>query len=143
MRYPAFIPNPTLMTDQGRIFRPGGTVETIRTPLPIGEAGRTFGLPGPVPADVWSVLDRAIQIVHRITPWAAVYAVPNLVFEFIPDGYPCREVIRHKESGKDYARAGGISFNDEDIVALSLHSYGINLIATAYHEAWHQIEKIL
>lgn len=138
-----FIPNSALMTDELRIFRPDNTVETARAPLAIGRAESTFGLPGPVPVEAWVVLDHVVQIIHRITPWAVVYAVPTLVFEHCPDGYPCREVIRRKDYDKDYARAGGLSFNDEGIIALSLYNYGTNLISTAYHEAWHQLEKFL
>lgn len=131
------------MSDEARIFRPGDPVETTRAPLQIGQTGDVFGLPGPVPADAWGMLEYAVAIVQRITPWTTVYAAPIVVISAPPDDYPCREIILRKDSNKDYVKAGGLSFDMEGIVALSLASSGVYLIETAYHESWHQLEKIL
>lgn len=143
MRYPNFIPNPALLTDETRIFRPGEDVEITQSPLPIGQNGDVFGLPGPVPADALMALTYAVEIVHRIAPWAVVYAVPTLVIAAPPNDYPCREVVMRKDCGRNYVKAGGLSFDKEGFVALSLASSAVYLIETAYHEAWHQIERIL
>lgn len=132
-----------MLTDEARIFRPGESVQITRAPLRIGQNGDVFGLPGPVPADAWAVLDYVVAIVHRIVPWAVVHAAPIVVIEFPPDGYPCREVIKRKDCGKDYVKVGGLSFDTEGLIALSLSSSAAFLISTAYHEGWHQIEKIL
>ncbi|MHA6730264.1 hypothetical protein [Devosia sp. A369] len=131
------------MTDECHVFRPGEPVQVASAPFQIGEGGDVFGLPGPVPADAWAVLDYVVGIVHRIVPWAVVHAAPIVVIEFPPDDYPCREIIKRKDNGKDYVKIGGISFEKEGLVALSLASSAVFLIETAYHESWHQLEKII
>lgn len=143
LRYPRFTPNPALMSDEARIFRPGEPVEATRVPLQIGQGGDVFGLAGPVPYDVWVVLDHAVEIIHRIMPWTNVYAVPVVVFEAPPEEYPRREIIRRRGSGKYYVKVGGLSFDKEGLIALSLSSSSVFLVSTAYHEAWHQVEAIL
>lgn len=143
MRYPNFLPNPALMSDEARIFHPGAAVQVTCAPCRIGQGGDVFALPGPVPSDAWAVLDYAVTIVHRIVPWAVVYAAPIVVIESPPDGYPCREILKRKNSSKDYVKVGVLSFDAEDLIALSLSSSAAFLISSAYHEAWHQIEKIL
>ena len=130
------------MTDECRIFRPGAPIQVVRAPMSIG-AG-TYGLPGPVPTDAWHVLDHAVRVIHRITPWCTVIAAPTLVAEATDDdGYPCREFLRRKDSEKNYVKLGGRSFGNEGLIALSMYSWSGYLISTAYHEAWHQIEKII
>lgn len=141
MRYPNFIPNPDLMTNEARIFRPGEPAQVVRAPMFIG--ADTYGLPGPVPTDAWHVLDHAVSVIHRITPWATVIAAPALVAEATSDDYPCREFLHRKDSNKNYVKLGGRSFGNEGLIAISLYSWSGYLISTAYHEAWHQLEKIL
>ncbi|WP_147276000.1 hypothetical protein [Pelagibacterium lacus] len=103
----------------------------------------TYGLPGPVPTDAWHVLDHAVSVIHRVTPWATVIAAPTLVAEATYDDYPCREFLRRRDSEKNYVKLGGRSFGNEGLIALSLYSWSGYLISTAYHEAWHQLERIL
>lgn len=144
MRYPRFIPNPLLMTNKARIFRPGEPVETTRAPLPIGSDGDVFGLPGPVSPATWGVLDYAVSIIHRIVPWTTVIAAPVTVMEERNDGYPNLNRLFSKNNvSNTYVEFGGLSFCNEGLIALSLQSRPTYLIEVAYHEAWHQIEKIL
>ncbi|GAB5426626.1 MAG: hypothetical protein Devi2KO_00850 [Devosia indica] len=111
--------------------------------MSIGADGDVYGLPGPVPADAWHVLPYVVEIIHRIVPWTTVYAAPSVVIEAPSDGYPCREIIRRKDYDRDYVKVSGLSFYDEGLIALSLYSWAGYLISTAYHEAWHELEKIL
>ena len=111
--------------------------------MPIGHAGDVFGLPGPVSEATLTVLDRAVAIVHRIVPWSDVVAAPALVIEEFPSGSPAREVFYRKDSGTNYVKVGGFSFDDEGLIALYRYNGATNLISAACHEARHQLERIL
>jgi hypothetical protein len=144
MRYPRFNPNPSLLTNEARIFSAGGSVETARAPLPIGTEDDVYALPGPVSPETWTALGYAVSIIHRIVPWTTVIAAPVLVMEERDDGYPnINRVLRMDRKSNSYVPFNGLSFGKEEIIALSLHSRPSFLIEVAYHEAWHQIEKIL
>lgn len=144
LRYPNFTPNPDLLTDRVHTCRPGEPVETARAPLAIGPDGDVFCLPGPVGADTMSMLPHAVNVVHRITPFATIIAAPILVSERTPDGYPHSYLLTRKDKDSNpYVEIGGLSFNREDLIAISLRHSGSRLIDVAYHEAWHQVEKIL
>lgn len=144
MRYPNFAPNPSLMTDECRIFRPGECIQVARAPMAIGEGGDVFGLPGPIGADTLAMLQYVIGVIQRITPFATVIAAPILVSERTPDGYPHSYLLSRKDRDSNpYVEIGGLSFNMEDLIALSLRHSGSRLIDVAYHEAWRQVEKIL
>ncbi len=144
MRYPIFTPNPGLMSDEARIFRPGGHVEIVRAPTPIGRERDVFGLPGPVSPATWAALPRAVEIIHRIVPWTTVTAAPILVSEVLDDGYPNLNLLNSKDSSRNpCAPFNGISFSKQRLVALSLQSRPTFLFHAAYHEAFHQVEEIL
>lgn len=144
MRYPIFTPNPDLMTDEARFFRPGGNVEIARAPLPIGRAADVFGLPGPVSTATWQALPRAIEIIHRIVPWVMVTAAPILASEVRDDGYPNLNLLKSNDSSRNpYTPFNGMSFSGQELIALSLQSRPRFLATVAYHEAFHQVELIL
>lgn len=144
MQYPRFNPNPSLLTNEARIFPPRESVETARAPLPIGAEDDVYGLPGPVSSETWTALSYAVSIIQRIVPWTTVIAAPVLVMEERDDGYPnLNRVLRMDKKSNSYVPFNGISFGKEEIIALSLQSRPNFLIEVAYHEAWRQIEKIL
>lgn len=131
------IPNPDRMCHVGRIYRAGQRSERIALPFADGD---TLLAPGPVAPETVALLPVAVELIHRIAPWATIRVAPIYLDRLTADSSFVPNFI-HRIGGVDFGEYGGsASRNAPWNININLSRHAVQLPQTAAHEAWHCLE---